>query len=260
MTAVLLPILHGGCINDPADAPSLWPPNDFELVVEEFITEASGLRVARSFLVAADGTALYRIAPRALIDPAGEFVLPVYRVVSCYRLVPETTRLLSRKLETEGFTRLDPVQGDQRVTGGTSYRVSSRGFGVTTTVAASGMIHGDLVRVMREINTFLPPGEQFAPPGLNGEHLPSRLRGVPAPRDDLPGALEFMRGFAAERPQQPELWLDAYALACRAGERELALQLLDAWERARGEPAHEQQLFPEGARLERAQLERVLPP
>lgn len=258
---MLLPIAIASCINDPIDVPSHWPPNDFELNVEEFCTDASGLRVARSFLVLADGTVLYRVAPDAVVDPKSEFALPVFRVLSCYRLLPVTTRILSRKLTTEGFDTLDPVQGDQRVTGGTSFKISYRGFDDTKIVAASGMIHGALVRVMRAINAFLPPGEQFAPAGLTGDREPALLRGVPAPKDDLPGALAFTATFATQHPDLAALRLDAFALACRQGDRLLALQQLDQWELARGDVGKEQQLFPEqGRRLSRQQLERVLPP
>jgi hypothetical protein len=259
---LLLPIAGPGCIGDPADVPSRWPPNDFELNVEEFCTDAHGMRVARSFLVLADGTAVYRLAPDALVDPQEEFVLPVFRVVSCYRLLPETTvlRILSRKLYTEGFDALEPVQGDQRVTGGTSFKITCRSFDQTKVVAASGMIHGPLVRVMRAINAFLPPGEQFAPAGLTGDREPALLRGVPVPKDDLAGALAFTQSLAALHQEEAALWLDAFALACRKGDRTLALQLLEQWELARGETSREQQLFPEqGLRLSRAQLQRVLP-
>lgn len=250
-----------GCIGDPANVPSQWPPADFELLVEEVGTPAEGLRALRSFMVLADGTAVYRLAPEGLAVPGTDIVLPVFRVISSYRMLRETTRILSRELTLEGIAQLGEVGAGRGGDAGAVLRIRYRGFGDDRLVGASGMIHGALVRVLRSINAFLPAGEQFVLPGMTGERAPTLLRGVPPLRDDLAGALAFTEHLAAQYPDIDSLPLDAYALACKQGDRTLALQLLERWERAAGGSKRPPQLLPgRSLAARRAELELFLPP
>ncbi|MEY3160388.1 MAG: hypothetical protein RIT25_379, partial [Planctomycetota bacterium] len=73
------------------------------MAVEEYRPfEGDRLAPARSFLVLADGTALYREATQLRFDPDGTLALPVFASACCYRLVPDSVRLLSRKLHKAG--------------------------------------------------------------------------------------------------------------------------------------------------------------
>ena len=74
----------------------------------------------------------------------------------------------------------------------------------------------------------LPPGEAFDSE-MNRPVVPV-LRGVPEPVTDAEGALKALRAQLEARPEDDVLLLDAFALACRLGERELASELLQRWQ------------------------------
>jgi hypothetical protein len=212
---------------------SAWPPPDFYLEVEELRTAPAPFQVARRVQVWADGTVLYKKAPDRLLMADGKIALAVFSDACAYKLLPETTRLLARKVWRRGVLELDDDQGDHRGDAGAALHLRYRGHGINKTVYASGQIHGTLVRVLRTINAYLPPGEEFALPGMAGDKEPSTLRGVPAPFADLAGAFslhqELLQRFGTDRT----LMLDAFALACRAGDRIAATDLLGRFRSAK---------------------------
>jgi hypothetical protein len=90
------------------------------------------------------------------------------------------------------------------------------------------------------------------------------LRGVPQPRRDLEGARSALRDQLAERHDDATLLINAFALACRAGDRPAAEQLLERWVAARlAELGAELDAFaddPEDAPARQAEvLRRLLP-
>lgn len=214
----------------------MWPPPDFYLEVEELRTVAP-FQVTRRLQVWADGTVLYKKADEQLPLAAGGAALAVFSDVCAYQLLPEVTRLLARKLSRRGVLQLDDELGDHLGDEGTALRLRYHGFGKQKNVQASGQIHGTLVYVLRTINAYMPAGEEFTMPGMTGDKEPSTLRGVPSPWHDRRSALAFhqelLRRFSADRTLQ----LDAFALACRLGERAIAELLLQELKRGKVEDA-----------------------
>jgi hypothetical protein len=219
------------CTTERAPVASIWPPPDFRVALEERAEEDGHSFVHRRFTVGADGVCVYAraAAADALADAETGTQLPVFRTLCVYRLLDVSTRLLARKLHKRGVLDLDPVQGDQHETLGRSLRLSYRAFANERTVVASGQIHGAMARVLRVINTHVPRGEEFLLPGVMADAEPQTLIGVPAPVDDLQGALACHLDLLGDRPEDPELLLDAFALACRAGDRGVAESLLQRW-------------------------------
>jgi hypothetical protein len=221
---LLLVGLAGCRTNRPAT--SIWPPSDFELCVEDLQTKDGVAAVRRRFRVWADGTVVYGRSKEPLTAPGGGVALPVFTEVSSWRMLPEITRQLARKMHKRGILDLEPLQGDQRETGGVALRVRYRAFGQERLAVASGRIHGAMVRLLHGVNAYLPPGETFEMLGMAGDRDPQTQRGIPAAVDDLPGALQFHEEVLAGRSDDRELLLDTFALACKAGRRELASELL----------------------------------
>jgi hypothetical protein len=249
------------CVSEQAPVASIWPPPDFRLVLEERGEEAGHSLVHRRFAVGADGVCVYARAAEAdvLEDAPTGTRLPVYRTMCVYQLLDVSTRLLARKVHKRGVLELDAVQGDQHETLGRSLRLFYRAFENERTVVASGQIHGSMARVLSVINTHLPRGEEFLLPGVTAEAEPEILVGVPAPVDDLAGALACHLDLLRTRADDTELLLAAFALACRAGQRETAQALLARWVAATA-PATAAAPFQDVPRLTADVLERLLPP
>jgi len=251
--------LLAGCAADPAPVASEWPPADFRLVVEELQESVGDVQVRRRFAVGADGVCVYGRASSQVVDPQTATSLPVFSSLCAYRLLADNTRLLARKLHRRGVLKLESVQGDQRATGGVSMRLFYRAFGCVKTVTSSGQIHGAMAQILTIVNAYLPTGELFRVAGMSGDPEPSTLRGVPDPVDDAVGALGCYRELLQERPDDEELLLGAFALACRTGDRGIAFDLLQRWNVAHQPlPAVAPQL--DAPRLTPDILMRLLPP
>jgi len=206
-----------------------WPPADFRLGMEEY-RPFEGERVApgRSFLVFADGTALYREATQLRFDPEGTLALPVFSNACCYRLVPDSVRLLSRKLHKAGAMELGTLAETQ--SGDRVLHFGLRSQGKQVQVTAFGQVRGALARQVRIANSYMPENSGFAPAGMGGETEENRLVGVPAPVESLEGSLAFHLDLLARFPKDAVLVLDTFVLACAKGDRELARSLLRRWQ------------------------------
>ncbi len=205
-----------------------WPPADFRLAVEEYRPfEGDRVAPARSFVVLADGTALYREASQLRFDPVGTLALPVFTSACCYRLVPDSVRLLSRKLHKAGAldlaTAVEPRSGDRVLAFGL------RSGGRQVQVTAFGQVRGALARQVRIANSYMPERCEFVPAGMGGEAEENRLKGVPAPVESLEGSLAFHLELLERFPKDAMLVLDAFVLACAKGDRDLAGRLLRRW-------------------------------
>lgn len=249
----------GACVGTAAPVPSEWPPDDFRLQVEELREGPTGAVASRRFTVDHTGLCIYGRSSDPLVDPVTRTAVPVFKTICAYRLRDECTRLLARKLHRRGVLDLDPEQGDRRETQGVSLRLAYRAFGNEKVVIASGQIHGSLVRVLHVVNAYVPPAEVFTLPGMVGDPEPRTLTGVPPLADGILGALTFHESLLESRPGDPDLLLDAFALACVAPDRAAAERLLARWSAARSVGASPGAPFTDPPRLLPEILERMLP-
>jgi len=196
--------------------------------------------------------------------------LPVFTKVCAYRLLRSHTRLLARQLFRRGVLDLSRMESrnDRPVLGERSLRLFYRAFGNERLVVASGQVRGPLVRVLNVVNAYLPPGEShlFVLPGLAGDREPARLNfdttgdgeADVLPVTDAAGALECYELVLMEWPDDPDLLLSAFALACWQGERAKARKLLDRWVEAAGVAITAAAPFSDPPRITREMLEAIL--
>jgi hypothetical protein len=251
----------GSCSSSASQVPSEWPPPDFRLVVEETASGSGHGQTlsTKRFVVEADGTCFLGKSTTPLVDATSTTVLPVFDTMCAYRLRPECTRLLARKLEQRGVRALDPLQGTGSEVAGRSIRIVHHAFGHETRIQASGQIHGGFVRVLHIVNAYLPSSESFSLPGMTGDAEPENLAGVPAPIIGAVGALAWHEELLRQQGEQPELLLDTFALACRVGDRARSEALLARWAAASELPATPDAPFYEAPRLLPEVLRRLLP-
>lgn len=213
------------CATKGREDAAAWPPPDFRLAVEEYRPfEGDRIAPARSFVVLADGTALYREAAQLRFDPEGTLALPVFASACCYRLVPDSVRLLSRKLHKAGA--LDLASQVEARSGDRVLAFGLRSGGRQVQVTAFGQVRGALARQVRIANSYMPERREFLPAGMGGDPEENRLRGVPAPVESLEGSLAFHLELLERFPKDAMLVLDAFVLACAKGDRDLASSLL----------------------------------
>lgn len=249
-----------GCTSN-ALPESIWPPQDFELVVEEVHVESGAAHVVRRFRAQADGVVTYATSSRAVVDATTGTALPVFERLSVYRLVPTSIRALARRIDRCGILELDRVQGERGVVDGPSLVLSWQAFGSRRVITARGRVHGAMAQVLAIVMEHLPAGEAFDLPELAQRTVVPVLRGVPVPRSDAAGALSAHRELLADRPEDRALLLDGFALACDLGRRSVAEELLAKWVQITAAERRQQEQFPEGEpRLTAAVLERLLPP
>lgn len=249
------------CLTDRSRQVTEWPPTDFSLVVEEHQVELrdGGARsfVRRRFRVWSDGTAVYGKASDAVEDPVTGATLPVFSSLAAWRMLPDSTRALARKLHLKGVLSLAAFEGTGGATppGASGLRLQYRAFGNDKVVAMAGQVGGNAARVLQVINAHLPAGEGFTLPGVPGDHLPCVE--VPAPAEDLGGACGWHQEWLRDR-EDPALCLDLFALACRARQRDVAVQAIGRWQRAQAASLVGPATATPGL-LTRDVLERMLP-
>jgi len=256
---VWLAVLVGSACKSGALAESIWPPSDFEILVEELELNGTEARVMRRFRAGPDGLVTYGTSKKSVVDPETHTLLPVFDRLCVYRLVKESIRALARRLDRARIAELERIQGERGVEEGPGLAMTWQAFGRRHVVTARGRLHGPMAELMALVAAHLPPGETFGLPGLAERPVVPVLVGVPAPREDAAGALEAHERMLAERPED-EVWLlDAFALACHLSRRNSAEALLQRWcdataaERMTNTPPEEE------PRLQPEVLQRMLP-
>lgn len=248
------------CASGPRQVPSEWPPTDFRLFVEEIGPCADGPLETKRFTVAADGFCVFSRSRSPLVDPETGTMIPVFDTVCAYRLRPECTRLLARKLEQRGIRVLEPQQGTGGNFDSKSIRVVHGAFGHDTRIQATGQVHGGFVRLLHVVNAWLPSSERFDMPGMTGDSEPENLGAVPPPVEGVAGALAFVEERLLQVGEDGDLLLDAFALACRAGDRTRSEAFMQRWVEATTRPVTADAPFYDPPRLGVDVLQRMLPP
>jgi hypothetical protein len=249
----------GACVSDDLP-PSIWPPADFRLVVEQRDVAGGTVHVTRRLVVGPDGVATYGVSSAPLVDPASGLSLPVFDRLAIYALVPICLRALAR--------RLDPLVEQAAVDEGSAtaslaadggYHLTWRAFGRSFVLAVPKRVRGLQAEIMTVVSAHLPPDESFDV-ALN-RPVVGVLRGVPPPRTDAAGALGAYDELLADGAVADDLLLDAFALACRLGRRDAAERWLARWSEATADDRAEVSPFAEQqTRLEPEQLVAFLPP
>ncbi|MCA8963242.1 MAG: hypothetical protein H6838_13420 [Planctomycetes bacterium] len=245
--------------HDTSLVPSIWPPPDFELVVEEVAIDAGVPNTVRQLRVLGDGLVIYGCSSRSRRDPESGTALPVFDRLAVYRLVPTCVRALARRLDRLGVTRIDTVQGERGVSLATSLQLTWRAFGEQRRIRAAGRVAGPMAEILAVVQAHMPEGETFGLPGLAERPVTYSLRGVPEPRTDAAAALAAYGELLQADPDDDVLLLQAFALACDLGDRSAADGLLDRWSKATEVVRRAQELFPEGGGLTPAILVAMLP-
>lgn len=257
----MLLLLHAVSCTGNALPDSIWPPVDFELVVEEVHVANGSANIVRRFRARADGIVSYATSTRAVVDAATGTNVPVFERLSVYELVPTSIRALARRIDRCGILELDRVQGERGVVDGPSLVLSWQAFDRRQVITARGRVHGAMAQVLAIVAEHLPDGETFGLPELGERPVVPVLRGVPKPVSDPAGALAAHRQLLERRRDDRTLLLDAFALACDLGRRVAAEELLAQWLTLTATERRQQEMFPEQEpRLTAAVLERLLPP
>jgi hypothetical protein len=251
--------LGPGCTSSPQQSETVWPPADFRLEVEWTSGGAPSTTQTKRFVVRADGLCVYGKSASPLVDPVSKTALPVFDTMCAYRVRSECVRLLARKLEQRGVTKLELQQGTMEAADAPAVRIVHRAFGKEHAVTAVGQVHGAMVRVLHIVNAHLPTSESFFLPGMTGDPEPENLAAVPAPVAGAAGALAWHEEQLREGGDQPLLLLDAFALACRAQDRARSEDLLTRWETATRVAASKDAPFVDAPRLLPEMLRRMLP-
>jgi len=210
---------------------TIWPPEDFAIMVEEVAVDGGDMRTERRFRVGADGLVVFATAERVVVDEVSGTSLPVFSRLSVYELVPTCTRALARRVYRAGVLDLDTEQGqrDGEVEVGVLLRWQA--FDRLQIVSSRGRVHGAMAEVLAILAAHFPAGERFRTPGVAERGLEPVLRGVPEPREDAAAALQvYLDLLDARWSDDRPLLLDAFALACSLGLRSRAEELLGRWQ------------------------------
>jgi len=247
------------CVSDDLP-PSIWPPADFRLVVEQRDVAGGAVHVTRRLVVGPDGVVTYGVSSAPLVDPVTGLSLPVFDRLAIYALVPICLRALAR--------RLDPLVEQAAVDEGSAtaslaadggYHLTWRAFRRSFVLAVPKRVRGIQAEIMTVVSAHLPLDESFDV-ALN-RPVVGVLRGVPQPRADAAGALGAYEDLLADGAVADDLLLDAFALACRLGQRDAAERWLARWAEATAVARAGVSPFAEqGTRLEPEQLAAFLPP
>ena len=221
---VILASCFAACASEDL-APTIWPPADFLVVVEERAADGGRRRVE----VAADGVLVYATAAAALRAGDDGFEVPAFERLSVCQLVPECTRALARKLDRLGIRSLRQRGDEGPDAGSTQVQLRWRAFGSERVVAAAQVLDPAFGAVLRELDGYLPAGEPILGGAVVVSPQAAVLSGVPAPVADPRQAAAFWRARAGAEPDDDRPTVLAFAVACVAGDRALALDLLQAW-------------------------------
>lgn len=259
LVSIALCALVAGCGSTAPQGETVWPPADFVLEVEWSSGGPPAKAETKRFSVDASGMCVFAKSASPVVDPVSKASLPVFDVMCAYRMRPECTRLLARKLHLRGIATLEPQQGAIDDLDAPAIRLRHGAFGPARMYSAVGQAHGTFVRVLHVVNSFLPPSESFWLPGMAGDSEPEHLADVPAPVAGAAAALAWHEERLSLVGDRSGPLLEAYALACRLGDRARSQQLLARWESNVYVAATETAPFGDGPRLLPEMLRRMLP-
>lgn len=226
--------------------PTIWPPADFRIEVEESQDVGGHRVVGRRFVVDAAGVAVYATATAVVAAPDAAVALPVLDRLCSYRLVPECVRSLARKLHRLGIGTLEDAPAEAPAS---RLSLRWRAFGDARDIRSGANVEWALGEILALLSAHLPPGEPAFAGVDPARKVEPAIDGAPAPAVD-PAAGAFWRERAAARPGDEGAWAAAFADACRRGVRREANDLLQQWQQAAGAAA--------GSRI--AECRRLLPP
>ncbi|MEZ6038199.1 MAG: hypothetical protein R3F29_12000 [Planctomycetota bacterium] len=256
-SAVVAAALLSGCVGTELP-PSLWPPQDFVVELEEVRFVDDGVHVLRRFRVDASGVALYGESEQPLLLPGTNVSLPVFDRLAIYRLAPECVRALSRRICRIGSPDLsvDPgVHGTAEI----GLVVRWQAFQAREELTGAGRLHGVLAEIVALVAAYLPPGVQLHT--QFGRKVVPVLTGVPEVAESGDGALSAYRELREQSGNAPNFLLEGLALACARGARDDADRWLEAWTSATAEQRSRAPAFGDkAAPLQPAQLRELLPP
>ena len=223
---LLLPALFAAACGGRELAPSIWPPEDFSLVVDELQEDDVGNHVVRRLRVDASGVMIYGTCSHPLVDEVTGASLPVFDRLAVYGLEPTAVRSLARKLDRLGVATMAAPS----VTGSSSVGIALtwQAFGLRRVLTSTGRLRGGTGDILALLAAHLPPGESFDTK-MTRPVVPV-LRGAPTPAKDASAALEALAEQLDERPEDSGLLLAAFALACRVGAAGRAERLLERWQ------------------------------
>lgn len=209
--------------------PSVWPPSNFRIVVEELQTVGMSAHILRRWQVDASGLVIYGTSSKPLVDPESGASWPVFDRLSIYRLEPKCVRALSRRLDRLGISEIVVPSSAVAIGEGPGLSVQWQAFGSKRVLPSNGRLRGPMAEIMAVIASHLPPGEAFQVEMTRP--IAPVLHGVPTPGLGGLDALQAYQELIAQDPEDEQFIIAAYALACSVGEREQAEQLLASWQR-----------------------------
>jgi hypothetical protein len=216
ITALILLAMVASC-KGVSETGGKWPPKDFVLGLQYTVVKGEVRQVRKSAKIFADGLVVYREADTTLRSRDGKLELPVYSRMCAYGMKWWSIRDLTRLLHDAPVLELaDPAAAPP--IGEETHLIR---FHVTymanhVDVVAQNQAVGLLNRVLRIVNTFLPPGHGITMPNMAGEEMEHHLQDVPVVTDSVAGALKFHEGWLSEHATNSALLLDTFSLACAA--------------------------------------------
>ena len=215
-----------GCTIAP-ESGSLFPPDDFQLNLEYRVIQDSKSQVKRQATIDAGGLVIVREADDALRSGDGTLVLPVFGRLCVYQLHPRSIRKLARWLDHEAVKDMAlPVDGESSADDS-----SEVAFGLVysknvVTLVARGPVFGQLRRVLRTVNSFLPDSAGIPNGDLAEDRAASQVQDVPPLVESVPEALAYHRQRLEHGPVEPSWRRETFALACAARDWSLAQETL----------------------------------
>jgi hypothetical protein len=215
-TLVLAALCLVSCRSNARPA-SQWPPEDFRLRAEVCGEDGA---VDRSFLVFADGLAMYREAGAGVVAGA----IPVFSSVAVYRLDPRTTRSLCRELDQVDL--FEPARPEEvnRPAVGSSASVAWWARGGSGFVSRNQLDRGPLERALRVCDAYLPSGRTMSGESDGGVR---RVDEVPEPLADLRGALAAHAEVVRQRAVDADFLREVFAIALELREFAIAEAAID---------------------------------
>ena len=211
----------------PPESGSHFPPGDFRLNLEYRVIQDAKTFVKRRATIDAQGLVIVREADTALHSDDGTLSLPVFSRLCVYRLHPRSIRKLARWLGQENVKSL-AVSADSQTSGEGSSEVelglvySSK----VVTVVTRGAAFGQLRRVLRVVNSFLPDVAGFPNGDGESDRAASQVQDVPSLLDSLPESLAYHRQSLEDGPVASDWQLETFALACANRDWSFAQQVL----------------------------------